>query len=241
MPILLLIIPVVFTLAGGVLALRFRGSLALLAALGAGLLLGAAFLDLLPEALTIGQTLHLHFADILGIVLVSFLVFYGLQTLLDTLAARSTAPGRMLGHVGGVLLISHSFRDGMAIGLAYAASHPAGYAVAAGIAAHDLADGLNTVILTTGGNKAKRSDYIFLAFDCLAPLAGGLLTVWWTFSARSSVAFLAIAAGFFLQLATSEFLPEARRQQSSKKLLVPAVLSGSALIYVANQLLANAF
>ena len=51
------------------------------------------------------------------------------------------------------MLIFHSFRDGMAIGLSYAASHTAGYAVALGIAAHDIGDGMNTVILTTCGQR----------------------------------------------------------------------------------------
>ncbi len=240
LPLLLLILPVLSTLAGGLLALRFRRSLGLLSALGAGLLLGAAFLDLLPEAVSIGESAHFTIAGVLGLTLLSFLLFFGLQSLLDSLAARPNAPYRNLGSIGGSLLIFHSFRDGMAIGLAYAASHPAGYAVAAGIAAHDLADGLNTVILTTGGKEARRSDYIFLALDCVAPLAGGLLTVWWSFSAQSSVVLLAAAAGFFLQLATSDFLPEARRRQSSQKLLLPAVLCGSALIYIANRLLSRA-
>ena len=77
-------------------------------------------------------------------------------------------PGRAaaLGRIGGGLLIFHSFRDGMAIGAAFAASHTAGYAVATGIAAHDFGDGMNTVILTTAGEKAGLADYGFPAAGC---------------------------------------------------------------------------
>ena len=49
-----LTIPVFATLAGGLLAVRFRHLRPLLIACGAGLLLGAAFLDLLPEAIVLG-------------------------------------------------------------------------------------------------------------------------------------------------------------------------------------------
>ena len=236
MPSLLLVIPIFSTLAGGLIALRFRGWLSVLTAVGAGLLLGAAFLDLLPEALTLGLTDGETAADVLGAALLSFLVFFAVQTGLDAVRRRWEGSGRALGRFGGAMLIFHSFRDGMAIGLSYAASHPAGYAVAAGIAAHDLGDGMNTVLLTTGGQKAGLSDYLFLAADCLAPLAGGLLTIWWTFSLHSSVMLLAIAAGFFLQMATSDFLPAARHGEVRRAMLLPAVLSGVGLIYAANLL-----
>jgi len=241
-PILLLIIPVLSTLAGGLLAIRFRRSLSFLIALGAGLLLGAAFLDLLPEAITLGVPSALDATNVLAIALLSFLLCLALGNGLDALAARwesSDFPRHTVGRIGGGMLIFHSFRDGMAIGLAYAASHPAGYAVAVGIAAHDLGDGMNTILLTTGGDPARPTDYAFLIADALAPLIGGLATVWWTFSERSSVILLAIAAGFFIQLATSDFLPEARRRQSPRGMILLAVFLGSAAIYAANLLIGH--
>jgi zinc and cadmium transporter len=239
-PLLLLVIPVFSTLAGGILALRFRKSLVLLIALGAGLLLGAAFLDLLPEAISIGLLANWNPGDVLALALVSFLLFFGIQYGLDALATlwdRSTTPSRVLGRIGGGMLIFHSLRDGMAIGLSYAASRPAGYAVAVGIAAHDIGDGMNTVILTTGGEQPKVTDYLFLAADCLAPFVGGLLTIWWTFSLQSSVILLAIASGFFIQMATSDFLPEVRKCKGPRRYLLPAVISGAAVIYTANLLM----
>ena len=188
----------------------------------------------MPEALTLSARLRGKQTDVLGIALLAFLLFFGIQNLLDTIAVRWEGSSHALGKVGGALLIFHSLRDGMAIGLSFAASHPAGYAVAAGIAAHDLGDGMNTIILTTRGRKAGLGDYSFLVADALAPLLGGLLTIWWTFSLRSSVVLLAIASGFFIQMATSDFLPEIRQRRGSQKLLMPAVLSGAAIIYAAN-------
>jgi zinc transporter ZupT len=51
-PVLLLVIPVTSTLIGGLVAVRFRHLTDMLVACGAGLLLGAAFLDLMPEGHT---------------------------------------------------------------------------------------------------------------------------------------------------------------------------------------------
>lgn len=236
MPLILLVIPVFSTLVGGLLALRFRHSLRLLMALGAGLLLGAAFLDLLPEAIVLSRAP----ARVLGIALLSFLGFLGLQSGLDWLGDRSQdhmEPRRGLGRVAGAMLIFHSLRDGMAIGLSYAASHPAGYAVAAGIAAHDIGDGMNTIIVTTGGRRPRVGDCLFLAADCLAPLVGGLLTIWWNFSAGASMVMLAVAGGFFLQMATSDFLPGIREGEGGRIGPLLAVGTGAALIYAANLLM----
>ncbi len=234
--LLLLIIPVLSTLAGGLLAVRLRRWLPLLVALGAGLLLGAAFLDLLPEALILNASSGRSGTSVLGIVLLSFLVFFALQGSLEAVAERWQISGSAMGQVGGALLIFHSLRDGMAIGLSYAASHTAGYAVAAGIAAHDLGDGMNTILLTTRGKQARPADYLFLAGDAAAPFVGGWLTLYWHFSPRSSVVLLAVAAGFFLQMATGEFLPQLRQGAGGRSLAAVAVLLGAGLIYAANLL-----
>ncbi len=240
MPFLLFTVPVLSTLLGGLLALRLRRWLPLLMAVGAGLLLGAAFLDLLPEALEMGSGSGFSAVQVLGLSLLSFLLFHGVESGLDAWGERlqNARQGRRIARrTGALMLIFHSFRDGMAIGVAYSASHGAGYAVAVGIAAHDLGDGLNTVILSTDGERPTRTDYLFLFADALAPFAGGLLTAFLAFSARSSVWLLALAAGFFLQMATGDFLPELRRGSTPRKHLLPCVVLGCAIIYVANMLL----
>jgi len=243
-PLLWLILPVVSTLAGGLVAVRLQRFRSLLVAAGAGLLLGAAFLDLLPESVTLGLSSGWSAAGVLGVALLSFLLFTALELALESgfehwrssLSGGAASP-RTAGQVGGAMLIFHSFRDGMAIGAAFTASHAAGYAVALGIAAHDFGDGMNTIILTTRGGRAGRVDYIFLGLDAVAPLLGGLLTVWWFISSSHAVVLLSLAAGFFLQIATSEFLPQVRQKAETPQwALLGVVASGAALIYVANLL-----
>ena len=238
MPLLLLVIPVISTSVGGLLAVRFRRFLPVLTAAGAGLLLGAAFLDLLPEGLELGTAVKMDASMVLGLTLLFFLVFVGVESWLDARAAGAVGvrERQTIGRFAGGMMIFHSFRDGMAIGAAFAASHAAGYAVTLGIAAHDLGDGMNTVLLTTGGRRARRADYLFLAADALAPFAGGLLTIWWLVSSRSAVVLLALAAGFFLQMATSDLLPRVRDIEGRRGVLLGAVMAGAGVIWVANLL-----
>jgi zinc and cadmium transporter len=240
-PIVLFTVPVFSTLLGGVLAISLRRFIFLLIAVGAGLLLGAAFLDLMPEALAIGARSGFATADVLGLTLLSFLLFHAIEAVLTHLGfgwSHSEGDKHISRRVGAGMLIFHSFRDGMAIGAAYSASHAAGYAVASGIAVHDLGDGMNTVLLTTGGDKPGRVGYGFLLADALAPLLGGALTFWWSVSARASVFLLVLAAGFFLQMATEDFLPEIRNSTGPKRYFLPCILLGATLIYGANRLLA---
>lgn len=220
------------------LALRLRASLGILIALSTGLLLGAALLDLLPEALNLQRLTGKGSGTIFALVLVSFLAFMLLQNLIATWSARvnlKSSP-RAWGRIGGGLLVAHSFRDGMAIGVSYAASHPAGYVVAAGIAAHDIGDGVNTILLSTRGQRPERVDYLLLAADCLAPLAGGLATAWLPLSTGSSAALLAITAGFFLHMIADELLPQLRNDSTPRVPLAMAVAAGALLIYIATRL-----
>lgn len=238
-PGLLLLIPVMSTLAGGLFAVRFRHFASMLIAGGAGLLLGAAFLDLMPEAIGLAGPAGFSAANVLALTLVSLLLFFGVENCLDILTARYGARGeqKAVGKIAGAMLIFHSFRDGMAIGASYMASHAAGYAVAIGIAAHDLGDGMNTILLTTRGDRPTRTDYVFLGLDAIAPLAGGLTAMWWFSSLKNSVLLLALAAGFFIQMAASDFLPEVRHCKGSRKILLPLVALGAAVIYTANLLI----
>src|SRR5436305_1754609 len=110
------------TLVGGYVAVAARRSIHLLMGLGAGVLLGAVFFDLLPEALSVSQEQGWDFRVVLGIVLAGFLLFYLVERLL---VLHSCPEGdctnevhQHIGRLGSVGLIVHSTLDGAAIGAA---------------------------------------------------------------------------------------------------------------------------
>jgi len=229
------------TLAGGYVAVAARHRrLHLLMGLGAGVLLGAVFFDLLPEALSVAEEQGWGFRVVLGIVLGGFLLFYLVERLL---VLHSCPEGdctnevhQHIGRLGSVGLIVHSTLDGAAIGAASLVNWRTGLLVALAVIAHDMSDGLNTILLVTHGEQPQRRDYLFLIIDAIAPVAGGLLALVVLPPPRALAVFLGFASGFFLYTSTSDLLPEAHRRSPSLTVSV-AALAGIAFIAVAVQVI----
>jgi ZIP family zinc transporter len=208
--------------------------------LGAGVLLGAVFFDLLPEALSVAVGQGWSFRIILGIVLAGFLIFYFVERLLVLHACPegdcTNEVHQHIGRLSSVGLIVHSTLDGAAIGAASLVNWRTGLLVALAVIAHDMSDGLNTILLVTHGEPAGGRDLIFLVMDALAPVLGGLLALAFLPPARALAIFLGFASGFFLYTATSDLLPEAHRRSPSLTVSIAAIV-GIIFIAVAVQLI----
>jgi zinc transporter, ZIP family len=213
------------TLAGGFLAISQRRRLHLLMGVGAGVLLGAVFFDLLPEALAVAGEQGWSVRIVLGIVLGGFLLFYLAERLLVMHACveEDYQVHQRLGRMSAIGLIVHSTLDGAAIGAASLVSWRTGLLVALAVIVHDASDGLNTILLVTRGEKPRRSDIMFLVVDALAPVMGAVLALIVLPPPRALATFLAFASGFFLHTATSDLLPGAHRRSPSIMVAVATV------------------
>lgn len=222
------------TLLGGYIAIAARHRIHLLMGLGAGVLLGAVFFDLLPEALSVGVAQGWGVRVVLGIVIGGFLIFYFVERLLVLHACPegdcSNEVHQHMGRVSSLGLILHSTLDGTAIGAATLVSWRTGLLVALAVVAHDTSDGLNTILLVTHGEPARRRDIVFLILDALAPILGGLLAMTFLPPAPALAIFLGFASGFFLYTATSDLLPEAHRRSSSLTVSLAALIG---IIFIA--------
>jgi zinc transporter, ZIP family len=215
------------TLAGGFLAIAAPRRIHLLMGLGAGVLLGAVFFDLLPESLAVAGDQGWSVRIVLGIVVGGFLLFYLTERLLILHACPEEDCDNQVhqhtGRMSAVGLIVHSTLDGAAIGAASLVNWRTGLLVALAVIVHDASDGLNTILLVTRGEKARPSDIGFLIIDALAPVAGALLALLVLPPPRVLATFLAFASGFFLHTATSDLLPEAHRRSPSIMVAVATV------------------
>jgi zinc transporter, ZIP family len=228
------------TLLGGYIAVAARQRMHLLMGLGAGVLLGAVFFDLLPESLSVAATQGWSFRFVLSIVVVGFLIFYLVERLLILHACPegdcTNDVHQHVGRMGSIGLIVHSTLDGAAIGAASLVNWRTGLLVALAVIAHDMSDGLNTILLVTHGEPVRRSDVLFLVMDAIAPVVGGLLALAVLPPPAALAIFLGFASGFFLYTATSDLLPEAHRRSPSLKVSMAAVI-GIIFIAVAVQLI----
>lgn len=214
---------VLATFLGGRLALRLTNRLPRILAYSAGAVIGVAFFDLLPEAVTLAQ----HSFGVSVILSISGLGF-AVYALTSSIASHHNQRGRL----GASSLSIHSFMDGMGIGLAFHVSRGVGLVVALAVIAHDFSDGINTVsvILKNGGTQAQAWRWLLL--DALAPALGVIATLFFHMAAPQLGLALALFSGFFLYLGASDLLPESREHQAPWTSTVITLL-GMATIFMA--------
>jgi zinc transporter ZupT len=232
--ILLTVLAATSTLIGGWLALRARRHIHLLLGFGAGVLLGATFFDLLPEAIEAAGEVGWTSREVLALTVCGFLAFYLGQRFLALQACPSgdCEANRHLGRMSALGLIMHSTIDGASIAAAALISWRAGVVVAVGIIVHDITDGLNTILLVTRGGSPEKKDFAFLAADALAPILGGTLVVLSAMSSHHLALVLGVTSGFFLFTATGDLLPDAHRRSPGFGVTAAAV-AGIVLIGLA--------
>lgn len=205
----------VMTLAGGGFAFRYRRYLLYTMAFSAGLVIGVAFLDLMPEIVDISQRAHIEIRHLMLMVVAGFVAIFLLEKLTIIHSEKQhDAPGHHhnVGLVGAIGLSFHSFLDGLAIGVGFQAGTTIGVAVLLAVLAHDFADGLNTVTFMLATKNSTWRTVTLLVVDAAAPVLGAGLTNFVHFDARVIGFQLAFFAGFLLYLGASDLLPQVHSQ-----------------------------
>lgn len=194
----------VSTFLGGIVAFLFKDRLHLILGFSAGAVLGVAFFDLLPEALSLGSSYFSLMASA-GYIAFGFLSYLFLDRLL---LGTEEQTHHHRGNLGVTGLITHSFFDGVAIGLSFQVSSAIGIVVATAVLVHDFSDGINTVNLSFLGGSSNKSARVWLGIGSIAPLIGIISTFFFVFSESQLAIALHVFAGIFLYLGATELLPE---------------------------------
>ena len=229
MPALYALSAFLMTLAGGAFALRYRRHLLYIMAFSAGMLIGVAFLDLLPE---ISHLAFEHQLDMRLLMMTTLAGFVGIFLLEKLTIIHSEkqhdAPGHhhSVGLAGAIGLSFHSFLDGLAIGVGFQAGTSTGLVVLAAVIAHDFADGLNTVtfMLATRNNRART--IALLLVDAAAPVAGALVAGMLEIKPEVVAFQLSFFAGFLLYLGASDLLPHVH--EKPRNILLVCTMAGLA-------------
>jgi zinc transporter ZupT len=234
MPIIITVATFIFTLLGGLFALKFKDKLHLILGFSAGAVIGVAFFDLMPEAISLGGTLY-SISTITSIIAAGFIFYMILDRLVvmhgHTHNEESPVHARR-GKLGAGSLSIHSFLDGVAIGIAFKVSVAVGLIVAVAVLVHDFSDGINTVNLILKNDGDKKQALRWLVVDALAPVLGVLSTLFFTLSETTLGIILALFAGFFLYIGASDLLPESHHNHPTKWTTLMTVL-GVSVLYIA--------
>src|SRR5437016_8850805 len=130
MPAIYALSAFVMTLAGGAFAFRYRKYLLFIMAFSAGLLIGVAFLDLIPEVAEAAQRASIDLRTLMVMVIAGFVSIFLLEKMTIIHSEKQhDAPGHHhhVGLAGAIGLSFHSFLDGLAIGVGFQASREVGF------------------------------------------------------------------------------------------------------------------
>ena len=224
----------VATLLGGLFALKFKDKLHLILGFSAGAILGVAFFDLLPEAISLGERSY-SAGLVTSVVALGFVIYMVLDRMIILHSDQEGSFHENKGRLGAGSLSFHSFLDGLAIGLAFKVSIAVGSIVAVAVLVHDYSDGINTVsfILKNGGSRSQALKW--LATDALAPVIGVISTLFFSVPENILGLILAVFCGFFLYIGATDLLPESHHNHPTKLTTFMTVL-GVAVLYIAIRL-----
>lgn len=124
-----------------------------------------------------------------------------------------------VGIFSAIALASHSFVDGLGIGLGFQVSEATGLLVTLAVISHDFTDGMNTVTLLLSHKNKIETVKRFLFLDALAPILGAVSTLIFKLPHSFLVLYLGFFGGFLMYIGASDILPEAHSEQSSLKLI----------------------
>jgi zinc transporter ZupT len=242
MAIAFIILTFFSTILGGLAGIKFRSKMHLILGFTAGVILAVVAFDVFPEIFELvqatGQDIHI---PMIAFV-VGFLIFHIAEKVLLIHHSHEDHYGEhkhpTVGAFSSLALSAHSFLDGVAIGLGFQISSEVGIAVALAVLAHDFSDGLNTVSLMLAHKNSVKNTLRFLFINAIAPVLGGLSTLYFTLSPEQLVIYLGFFAGFLLYIGASDILPEAHSKDSSLKTILMTIF-GAVFIYIISGLIGH--
>lgn len=186
-----------------------------LASFAAGILLGTAFFDLLPEAVHEGEEAGV---NIFPWVLIGILVFFLLERFIhwfhhheeihDEEEVKSTLPLIIFGDT------MHNFIDGVVIAATFMVSIPLGIATSISVFAHEFPQEIGDFgLMLHKGLKPKKIILVNILSAAVA-FSGAIIT----YSLGNILepyipALLAVTAGFFIYIASSDLIPEIHHEK----------------------------
>ena len=206
-----------------------------LVSFAAGSMLGAAFLDLLPEVFKDGFKEATPLFILLGImsffILEKFLHWHHHHT-----GKKEVHVFNYLNTIGDGL---HNFLDGVIIAVSFLNSAQLGIVVTIAVVAHEIPQEIGdfAILIYGGWSKLKASIINFLT--ALTAVLGALFAYFYSgFIANSSIYLTSFAIGGFVYIAGTDLIPEIHKEKNIRKSSIQFVLMifGILLIWLVGKL-----
>ncbi|MDO9542290.1 MAG: ZIP family metal transporter [Kiritimatiellia bacterium] len=193
-----------------------------LVAYATGALLGAAFLGMIPQALS-----HLPAADLMPVILAGLLAFFLLEKIL---LWRHCHDGECPLHGSSGLLILfgdafHNFVDGVVIAAAFLISPSLGIAAAFAVIAHEIPQELGDFMILLQSGYTRSRALLLNALSGSTTLLGGLIAFFFLQKVNTALPYvMAISAASFIYIALADLIPGHRRNVSPASTILQLTL-----------------
>lgn len=231
----------ILSVAAAALTLGLRASwINKFVAFAVGALLGAVFLEVLPNALGAGKPAE----EILTAVLIGVVLFFVLEKVVIWRHSHvhghgdESAPEHESEHEnehdhgrsGWMILIGdtfHNFCDGVVIAAAFLADFNLGVVTALAIIAHEVPQEVGDFLVLLHSGFSKRQALLFNMGSSLGSVIGGLVGYWALARVQQWVPYaLALAAASMLYVAVADLIPGLQRQAKVADTAMQLVLLG---------------
>lgn len=205
--------------------------LLILVAFSAGVLMGGAFLHLLPEAIEKSTEIEI-FWWLLG----GFILLFFLEKVLQWHHCHRSSHAHTIGYMNLIADAIHNFIDGLIIAASFISGTPLGIVTTLAIAFHEIPQEIGDfgVLLYSGFKKVKALVLNF--FVGLIVIFGGIVGYFISgHMEKFTIFLLPFAAGGFIYIASSDLIPEIRKVYKIKESTLTFVvfLSGILVMWMA--------
>ncbi len=201
-----------------------------------GALLGAAFLEILPEALKSSASVSV----VSGTVLGGIMLFFTLEKLLlwrhchdDHCEALGPVEPGMHGRSGTMIMVGntfHNFVDGIIIAAAFLADVHLGVVTSLAIIAHEIPQEVGDFMILLHSGYTKAQALLLNLVSSLATLLGGVLAYYALRSMENIVpTLLALAAASMIYVAMADLIPGLHKRTTLRDTLEQVVLIASGI------------
>ncbi len=198
-----------------------------------GTLLGAAFFDLLPEAIEAGKVV-----SVLEVAFIGVLIGFVVEKLIHWHHHHAAGEKEHHHALGALTLVGdgiHNFFDGVAIAAAFLVDVPLGITTTIAIALHEIPQEIGDfgLLLYSGYSKARA--LLFNLFSAVTAVAGGVLFFFFSGAIEHFASYaLAFTAGMFIYIAAADLLPELHKEKRARSSAIQLLLmaSGALLIWL---------
>ncbi|HMM55226.1 MAG TPA: ZIP family metal transporter [Candidatus Desulfobacillus sp.] len=239
----------VASLAGGALSVVCAAAFALtargawvphLVSYAIGALLGAAFLEVLPQAVAaqgdIETTAAIVLAGILGFFVLEKLVLWRHCHEDHCEGHEPRAPAHDHGRSGLLILVGdtfHNFVDGVLVAAAFMQDVRLGLITALAIIAHEIPQEVGDFLILLHSGYSRLKAFLYNLLSSLATLVGGCLAYFALSPAQGVVpVFLALGAASMIYVAVADLIPGLHRRPELRATIQQVLLIGAGIATV---------